>query len=261
MCIRDRAGIIPFLDRVFEAVTLPCELLAVYDRPDDTTVPYLAAAASREPRLRPLLNRYGRGPAAALRFGIDEALSDVVVVTMADGSDDAHQIDPLTRLVERGVVVASASRYMRGGQQVGGPWAKGTISRMAGLSLHLICLLYTSPRPRTERWSRRPGVSRSRPPAPPAPPAASPSAEGVSPVGERRRPPSRTSLLGAQPRAPVGALRELAWGAPQMEPADSACATQGTTSSSMASRPVVASKPRISRALSTEGTRRCTSCG
>jgi dolichol-phosphate mannosyltransferase len=132
------AGIIPFLDRVFEAVTLPCELLAVYDRPDDTTVPYLAAAAAREPRLRPLLNRYGRGPAAALRFGIDEALSDVVVVTMADGSDDAHQIDPLTRLVERGVVVASASRYMRGGQQVGGPWAKGTISRMAGLSLHLI---------------------------------------------------------------------------------------------------------------------------
>ncbi len=132
------AGIIPFLDRVFEAVTLPCELLAVYDRPDDTTVPYLAAAAAREPRLRPLLNRYGRGPAAALRFGIDNAKSSVVVVTMADGSDDPLQIDQLALLVEGGVAVAAASRYMRGGQQFGGPWLKGAMSSLAGRSLHLL---------------------------------------------------------------------------------------------------------------------------
>ena len=43
---------------------------------------------------------------------------------MADGSDDPRQIDDLVRLVERGVVVASASRYMSGGQQVGGPALK-----------------------------------------------------------------------------------------------------------------------------------------
>jgi hypothetical protein len=48
------------------------------------------------------------------------------------------QIDQLTRLVERGVVVACASRYMRGGQQVGGPWVKGRISRLAGVSLNLM---------------------------------------------------------------------------------------------------------------------------
>jgi dolichol-phosphate mannosyltransferase len=125
-----------FLDRVFEAVTLPCELLAVYDEPEDTTVPHLRAYADREPRLRPLHNTYGRGPAAALRFGVDHAQSEVVVVTMADGSDDPHQIDQLSRLIERGVVVACASRYMRGGQQVGGPLVKGIVSRLAGRSLH-----------------------------------------------------------------------------------------------------------------------------
>src|SRR6202035_2700093 len=64
--------------------------------------------------------------------------ADVVVVTMADGSDDAHQIDQLTRLIERGVVVACASRYMRGGQQVGGPWLKSKISRLAGSSMNLL---------------------------------------------------------------------------------------------------------------------------
>jgi hypothetical protein len=62
-------------------------------------------------------------------------VADVLVVTMADGCDDPQQIDQLVRLVERGVVVAAASRYSRGGQQVGGPFLKSFLSRMAGLSL------------------------------------------------------------------------------------------------------------------------------
>ena len=118
--------------------TRPLEVLVVYDTPEDTTVPFLDSYAQREPRLRPVLNTLGRGPANALRFGIGQATADVVVVTMADGSDDPMQIDQLTRLVERGVVVACASRYMRGGQQVGGPWMKGRVSRLAGVSLNLI---------------------------------------------------------------------------------------------------------------------------
>ena len=62
---------------------------------------------------------------------------------MADGCDDPFQIDDLTRLVERGVVVAAASRYARTGQQVGGPWLKGTMSRLAGLSLHYLARVGT----------------------------------------------------------------------------------------------------------------------
>jgi hypothetical protein len=57
---------------------------------------------------------------------------------MADGCDDARQIDDLVRLVERGVSVAAASRYMAGGQQVGGPYLKGLLSRSAGRSLRLL---------------------------------------------------------------------------------------------------------------------------
>ena len=55
---------------------------------------------------------------------------------MADGSDDPAQIDTLVGLVDRGVVVAAASRYMPGGQQVGGPWLKSRLSRLAGKSLY-----------------------------------------------------------------------------------------------------------------------------
>ena len=130
--------IIHVLDRLFESVRLPCEVLIVVDSPADTTIPVAEEYAEKEPRLRCLVNTYGHGPANAIRFGIDAAAAPVAVVTMADGCDDARQIDELARLVERGVAVAAASRYMAGGQQVGGPVLKGTLSRMAGRSLRVL---------------------------------------------------------------------------------------------------------------------------
>jgi dolichol-phosphate mannosyltransferase len=130
-------AIVPVLERIFEAVMLPCEALVVVDFDEDTTRPVVLRLAETEPRLRCLVSTYGRGPANAIRYGIDHASTPVVVVTMADGCDDARQIDELVRLVERGVVVAAASRYMAGGQQVGGPLLKGMLSALAGRSLHL----------------------------------------------------------------------------------------------------------------------------
>ncbi len=126
------------VNRILRDVLLPCEVLVVYDFPDDTTVPHAARLAAADARVRPVLNTYGRGPANAIRFGIDAARAPVAVVTMADGSDDPRQIDQLARLVDRGVVVAAASRYMPGGQQVGGPRLKRLLSKAAGRSLHLL---------------------------------------------------------------------------------------------------------------------------
>jgi len=130
--------IIPVLDRLFESVRLPCEVLVVVDTEEDDTIPVVAEYSLKEPRIHCLVNSYGRGPANAIRFGIDAAAAPVTVVTMADGCDDPRQIDELTRLVDRGVAVAAASRYMPGGQQVGGPVLKGMLSRLAGRSLRIL---------------------------------------------------------------------------------------------------------------------------
>jgi dolichol-phosphate mannosyltransferase len=130
--------IVPVLDRLFEAVRLSCEVLVVVDTEQDTTIPVAEEYAQKEPRLRCLVNTYGPGPANAIRFGITAAAAPVAVVTMADGCDDPAQVDDLVRLVERGVAVAAASRYMAGGQQVGGPALKGMLSAMAGRSLRLL---------------------------------------------------------------------------------------------------------------------------
>lgn len=128
-------AIVAALDRIFESVKLDVEVLVVVDSNEDTTVPVIAQYGLSEPRLQCLINDYGRGPAQAIRWGIDHAKAQTVVVTMSDGCDDPRQIDDLVRLVERGVVVAAASRYMPGGQQVGGPRFKSFLSRSAGKSL------------------------------------------------------------------------------------------------------------------------------
>jgi glycosyltransferase involved in cell wall biosynthesis len=135
--------IVEVLDRLFEAVRLSCEVLVVVDSEDDTTIPVVAEYSLKEPRIRCLINTYGPGPANAIRYGINAAAAPVAVVTMADGSDDARQIDDLARLVERGVAVAAASRYMAGGQQVGGPYLKGMLSRTAGRSLRILAHIGT----------------------------------------------------------------------------------------------------------------------
>lgn len=130
--------IVPVLDRLFESVRLPCEVLVVVDDEADTTIPVVGKYSVKEPRIRCLVNTYGRGPANAIRYGIDAVAGPVAVVTMADGCDDPRQIDDLARLVDRGVAVAAASRYMAGGQQVGGPVLKAFLSKMAGRSLRML---------------------------------------------------------------------------------------------------------------------------
>jgi dolichol-phosphate mannosyltransferase len=128
-------AIVGCLDRILAGVSLPCEILVVFDDDGDSTVEPLRKYAEQDARVVPQRNTYGNGPARAIRYGIDHVRAPVVVVTMADGSDDAEQIDELCKLVERGVVIAAASRYMSGGQQIGGPVLKSQLSRMAGLSL------------------------------------------------------------------------------------------------------------------------------
>jgi dolichol-phosphate mannosyltransferase len=128
--------IVSCVSRILREVELPSEILVVHERVDDPTVPYAQELSRSDSRVRVVRNTYGPGPANAIRFGIDTARAPVAVVTMADGCDDPRQIDPLARLVDRGVVVAAASRYMPGGQRVGGPRVKRMLSRTAGRLLH-----------------------------------------------------------------------------------------------------------------------------
>ena len=126
----------PVLRSLAAAVTTPHELLVVYDFDEDTTVPVVARLASEIPGLRGVRNELGRGVLRAMKAGIASSAAPYVLVSMADGSDEPHVVDPMVGLARDGADVVAASRYMRGGRQFGGPPLKRLLSRVAGLTLH-----------------------------------------------------------------------------------------------------------------------------
>ena len=126
----------PVLRALSAGVSTPHELVVVYDFDGDTTVPVIARLATEIPGLRGLRNDLGRGVLNAMKAGITGSTGRYVLISMADGSDEAQVVDPMVALAHDGADVVSASRYMRGGQQIGGPPMKRLLSRAAGLSLH-----------------------------------------------------------------------------------------------------------------------------
>jgi len=128
-------AIMPGLLKLHESVEAIHEILVVVDSNSDSTVNPVLGLSLSTPEIKLVVSEFEKGPANAIRFGFSISKAPVCVVTMSDGCDDPRQIDDLVRLVNRGAVVAAASRYMPGGQQVGGPRFKSMLSRSAGIIL------------------------------------------------------------------------------------------------------------------------------
>lgn len=123
------------------AVKIPAEVLIVYDDDGDTTLPVARSCVpppATEYRL--IRNTLGRGPANALKAGFAAARGEALLVMMADMSDDLGVLDTMLARFADGYDMVAGSRYVQGGQQVGGPWVKGRLSHLAGTSLYLIGL-------------------------------------------------------------------------------------------------------------------------
>lgn len=131
-------NIVTTLAALERAVPSEKEILLVYDGEEDTTLPVVRRLQASGQRLTLVRNRYGVGVGQALRTGFEAATGEAVVVVMADGADDLPKINEMGKLMEQGYDVVCGSRYMRGGQQLGGPWLKKLLSRTAGVSLHYL---------------------------------------------------------------------------------------------------------------------------
>jgi dolichol-phosphate mannosyltransferase len=139
-----------------KAVATPHELVVVYDFDGDTTVPVIERLAGEIPNLRGLRNDLGRGVLNAMKAGIAGTSAPYVLISMADGSDDPDAVDRMVELAKGGADVVSASRYMKGGRQIGGPPLKRLMSRVAGLTLHWFARVPThDPTNNFKLYSRR----------------------------------------------------------------------------------------------------------
>jgi glycosyltransferase involved in cell wall biosynthesis len=128
----------PFLADVEARVTESHEILIVYDFPEDTTLPAVAALQPPCVNVRLIHNKLGKGVLNALKAGFQASRGDVVVVMMADRSDEPADVQPMARLIREGADVVAGSRYMHGGRQEGGPRLKRLLSWLAGVSLHYL---------------------------------------------------------------------------------------------------------------------------
>jgi glycosyltransferase involved in cell wall biosynthesis len=128
----------PFVRDLEAAVAEPHEILIVYDFPEDSTLPAIAALEPPVAGLRLVHNTLGKGVLNALKAGFQASRGDVIVVMMADRSDEPKDVSAMARLVREGADVVAGSRYMPGGRQDGGPVLKRTLSRLAGISLHYL---------------------------------------------------------------------------------------------------------------------------
>ena len=117
----------------------------VYDFDGDNTLPVVRKVMDANGmNIRLVRNKYGRGVLNAIKTGLEEAASKYVIVTMADLSDPPEVMNGMIAAAEtRQADIVCASRYMRGGRQIGGPLFKGLMSRFAGLTLYHLAGLPT----------------------------------------------------------------------------------------------------------------------
>jgi glycosyltransferase involved in cell wall biosynthesis len=132
------------IERIEEQVVVPHEIAIVYDRDEDTTVPVvLEIKDNYQHAINLVKNKYGRGVLNAVKTGMEEAATEFVIVTMADLSDPPEVMNDMLAKAKEGADLVCASRYMKGGKQTGGPFLKGLLSRIAGISLHVLTRIPT----------------------------------------------------------------------------------------------------------------------
>ena len=127
------------IKKIEEECTEPHMITVVYDMDEDTTVPVVCQIQKEIKNVFLLRNKYGRGVLNAIKTGFEETTTKYVVITMADLSDPPAVINSMFIIAEeQNSDIVCASRYMRGGKQIGGPVVKGFMSRMAGLTLYFL---------------------------------------------------------------------------------------------------------------------------
>jgi glycosyltransferase involved in cell wall biosynthesis len=124
-------------------IKTPHRIFIIYDFDEDDTLPAIKERTNTSQSIVLLKNKYGRGVLNAIKTGFEAVEEGAILVTMADLSDDLSKVDEMVEKINKGFDIVCGSRYMKGGEQKGGPWLKKFLSRAAGISLHFLTGLPT----------------------------------------------------------------------------------------------------------------------
>jgi len=119
-----------------EFTKVPIEIIVVNDHSTDGTREVVLNLGRIYQNVLVVDNAWNPGFATAIGFGVTMAQTELVVVAMADLSDDPGTIEKMLAKIEEGYDVVCGSRYIRGGKKVESFSLQSLFSRIVGLSFH-----------------------------------------------------------------------------------------------------------------------------
>ncbi|OUW74342.1 MAG: hypothetical protein CBD76_00285 [Pelagibacteraceae bacterium TMED216] len=138
-CKEEGENFITILKRFEENIKEDTEVIVILDSKEDSTFEFIK---NSDTKARIEINN-SQGVASAINHGIKVSNGKYICIAMGDGSDDPTQVEELLMLVERGLSIAVASRYSRGGQFIGNKNLKYLLSKYSGKFLNLFFSLNT----------------------------------------------------------------------------------------------------------------------
>lgn len=126
------------LSVIDDKIKTPHNIFIIYDFDEDNTIPIVRDIMRINNKIILVKNKYGKGVLTAIKTGFETVNYGIILVVMADLSDDLAMADEMFKKINEGYDIVCGSRYMKGGKQIRGPWLKKLLSRTAGISLHYI---------------------------------------------------------------------------------------------------------------------------
>jgi len=126
------------ISEINQRVSTPHNIFIIYDFDEDNTLPVARNLMKEQNNIELVKNKYGKGVLNAIKTGFENIKEGVILVVMADLSDDLSKVDEMFEKISEGYDIVCGSRYMKGGRQIGGPRFKKLLSRLAGVSLHYL---------------------------------------------------------------------------------------------------------------------------
>ncbi|OGE64820.1 hypothetical protein A3I48_00875, partial [Candidatus Daviesbacteria bacterium RIFCSPLOWO2_02_FULL_36_7] len=120
------------------------EVLIIYDSYQDDTIPVVSKLKDKFINIKLIKNIFGSGLINACKTGFKKAKGDFMVVIPGDLADEPKTINKMYELSKKSYDIVCATRYSRGGKQLGGNLIKSFLSKFAGLATPILLGIPTS---------------------------------------------------------------------------------------------------------------------
>jgi len=119
-------------------ISIPYEILVIYDTDDDSTVPVVKKLSRNNTKIKYFKNMYSPGIINAVKTGFKKSLGEYVAVMSPDLADNPSTLQVMYNKMQEGYDIVSATRYSKGGKRIGQLSFKSFLSYIAGLGTPIL---------------------------------------------------------------------------------------------------------------------------